>query len=68
MVILKYILIAIDKVLNPKATNYPFLYCQKIPGMKIYGRPGQFEINGVFWVVREFDEGNKHWVWIIRWL
>lgn len=69
MKILELTLKLIDKILNPRATDYPFMYCSRIPRMKIYPRPSiSHEAKGKYIVVREFDEGDKHWIWVIRWL
>jgi len=61
---LQKILVVIDLVLNPKARDYPFLYCQKVNGQDKY----DFSHLKKHLIIKEFDRDERHWLWCIRWL
>lgn len=64
MKLLRVVLIGIDKILNPKASDYPFLWCDEVRGQEIY----DYSCLKRCLIIRKFNEGNKHCIWCIRWL
>ena len=59
--LLQKVLVIIDLILNPRATNYPFLYTPDFHSIK-KSLPKRHI------VIKQFEKDGKHWVWCIRWL
>lgn len=55
---LQRVLAVIDIILNPKATDWPFLSCNIADS---------YELPKNHWVIKQFNKEDKHWVWCIRW-